>query len=375
MIRYKYFFILLVALVAVACSSQTQTIEVTREVEVINEIEATVEVEVTREVAVEVTREVEVAAEVDAEPVVELTLDEKIASAMSAAPIPIAQDATILDYPAEWPRNWPNAPAPELIELRAGTNGWTCIVDAPDTEGNDPMCLNDVYLEVLLARHTLTSAPASGIGFGYMFQEGAPAGSPPHMMVFLPESNGSMGDFTTEPGPMPWKMFQDNSYQHLMVLTPPRGEKVPAAEDKIANAMSAGPVPIAQDATILEYPAEWPGNWPDEPAPELIEIQAGTNGWTCIVDIPDTEGNDPMCLNDVYLESLLARYALIDAPATGIGFGYMLQGGAPDGSPAHMMIFAPESNESMGGFTTEPGPMPWIMFQGNSYQHLMVLTQ
>ena len=200
MSHYKYF-LLLVALITVACSSQTETIEVTREVEVINEVEATVEVEVTREVAIEVTREVEVEAEVNDEPVGELTLDERIASAMSAAPLPIAQDATILDYPAEWPGNWPDAPAPELIELQAGTNGWTCIADAPDTEGNDPMCLNDVYLEVLLARLTLTDAPASGIGFGYMFQEGAPAGSPPHMMVFVPESNGSMGELYYRTGP------------------------------------------------------------------------------------------------------------------------------------------------------------------------------
>ena len=146
-------------------------------------------------------------------------------------------------------------------------------------------------------------------------------------------------------------------------------------EDKIANAMSAGPAPIAQDATILDYPEDWPGNWPEEVAPELIEIRAGTNGWTCIVDIPDTPGNDPMCLNDVYLEVLLTQRSLTDAPPTGVGFGYMLQGGGPVGSPPHMMVFVPESNASFTAFATEPGPMPWIMFQETSHQHLMVLTQ
>ena len=35
-------------------------------------------------------------------------------------------------------------------------------------------------------------------------------------------------------------------------------------EERIANAMSAGPAPIAQDAMILDYPEEWPGNWPGE---------------------------------------------------------------------------------------------------------------
>ncbi len=304
-----------------------------------------------------------------------LTVEERIANAMSAGPAPIAQDATILDYPEEWPGNWPEEPAPELIEVRAGTNGWTCIVDIPDTPGNDPMCLNDVYLDVLLAQRSLTDVPPAGVGFGYMLQGGGPVGSPPHMMVFTPESNASFDVFDTEPGPMPWIMFPETSYQHLMVLTPPPAEAVAAEEDKIANAMSAGPAPIAQDATILDYPEEWPGNWPEEPAPELIEVRAGTNGWTCIVDIPDTPGNDPMRLNDVYLDVLLAQRSLTDAPPAGVGFGYMLQGGGPVGSPPHMMVFTPASNASFTAYTTEPGPMPWIMFPETSYQHLMVLTQ
>ncbi|MEJ2710728.1 MAG: hypothetical protein P8074_24160 [Anaerolineales bacterium] len=146
-------------------------------------------------------------------------------------------------------------------------------------------------------------------------------------------------------------------------------------DDKIANAMSAGPAAIAEDATILDYPQEWPGNWPDEPAPELIEIRAGTNGWTCIVDIPDTPGNDPMCLNGIYLDVLLAQRNLVDSPSTGVGLGYMLQGGGPIGSPPHMMVFVPESNKSFDAFGTEPGPFPWIMYPETSNQHLMVLAR
>jgi hypothetical protein len=146
-------------------------------------------------------------------------------------------------------------------------------------------------------------------------------------------------------------------------------------EEKIANAMSAGPAAIAQDAAVLDYAEEWPGNWPDEPAPELTEIRAGANGWTCIVDIPDTPGNDPMCLNETYLEMLMAQRNLVDAPSTGVGLGYMLQGGGPIGSPPHMMVFVPESNGSFDAFGTEPGPFPWIMFPETSNQHLMVLAR
>ena len=146
-------------------------------------------------------------------------------------------------------------------------------------------------------------------------------------------------------------------------------------EEKIANAMSAGPAPIAAEATILDYPEEGRGNWPDEVAPELVELRAGTNGWTCIVDIPDTPGNDPMCLNETYFEVLMSNHNLVDAPSTGVGFGYMLQGGGPIGSPPHMMVFVPESNGSFDAFGTEPGPFPWIMFPETSQQHLMVLGQ
>jgi hypothetical protein len=147
-----------------------------------------------------------------------------------------------------------------------------------------------------------------------------------------------------------------------------------SVEDKIANAMSAGPAPIAGEATILDHPQGWPGNWPDEPAPELVELRAGSNGWTCISDRPDTPGNDPMCLNDTYLEVFLSQFNLVDAPSSGVGFGYMLQGGGPVGSPPHLMVFVPESNESFDVFGTEPGPFPWIMFPETTQQHLMVLA-
>ncbi|MCB0161411.1 MAG: hypothetical protein KDD83_24920, partial [Caldilineaceae bacterium] len=125
-----------------------------------------------------------------------------------------------------------------------------------------------------------------------------------------------------------------------------------STDEQVANARSAGPAAIAEGARIMGYPEEWPGNWPDEVAPELIELLPGDNGWTCIADIPDTPGNDPMCLNDTYFEVLMAQRNLTDAPATGIGFGYMLQGGGPIGSPPHMMVFVPESNGNLPNFTT-----------------------
>ncbi len=141
---------------------------------------------------------------------------------------------------------------------------------------------------------------------------------------------------------------------------------------QIDNAVSAGPAEIGEEATVLAYSEEWPGNWPDEPAPALVELRPGSNGWTCIADIPTTPGNDPMCLNETYLDLLKAQYTLIDPPPTGIGIGYMLQGGGPIGSPPHMMIYMPRSNEDLAAFPTDPGPLPWVMFSETPNKHLMV---
>src|SRR4051812_41831826 len=63
----------------------------------------------------------------------------KIEGAMSAAPMSIAKDATIVDYPKE-------AGQP-LIELRKGTNGWTCFPDWEATPGNDPQCFDKTWMQ------------------------------------------------------------------------------------------------------------------------------------------------------------------------------------------------------------------------------------
>ncbi|MEZ4681245.1 MAG: hypothetical protein R2932_44225 [Caldilineaceae bacterium] len=262
----------------------------------------------------------------NAESSIAMPVKERIANAMSAGPAVIAEEATIADWPEGYPGNWPDEPFElNLVELRPGSNGWTCIADTPNSPGNDPMCLNETYLTVLKARHALVDSPSSGIGIGYMLQEGMPAGSPPHMMIFVPGSNDGLDAFGTEPGPLPWVMFPDTSHAHLMVTMIPSPERV-SIEERIDNAMSAGPAVITEEATIADWPEGYPGNWPDEPFElNLVELRPGSNGWTCIADTPNSPGNDPMCLNETYLEVLKARHAKVDGPSSGIGIGYMLQ--------------------------------------------------
>lgn len=313
-------------------------------------------------------------AAADAQPAA-MSLEEKIANAMSAGPSAISQEAAILDRPVGWTGNWPDEPAPEMPELRAGSNGWTCLVDNPDSPGNDPMCMDETFLQMFQARYAKIDGPSTGIGVGYMLQGGAPLGSKPHIMVFAPESREGLSEFGTQSGVVvPWVMYSDTTYEHLMIDLPPLPEAV-SAEDKIANAMSAGPPAVAQEARILDRPEGWPGNWPDEPAPELVEIRPGTNGWSCIVDNPHTPGDDPLCVNETFLGVYAGRFAKVDGPSTGIGIGYMLQGGAPAGSLPHVMVFTPGSNEGLTAFTTESGMAPWVMYPDTTYAHLMVFYE
>ena len=306
--------------------------------------------------------------------------EDTIANAMSAGPAIIAQEAAILEYPEGWPGNWPNEPAEEFVALRPGSNGWTCIADIPDTPGNDPMCLNETMLGYLKARYALIDPPSTGLGVGYMLQGGGPVGSPPHLMVYTPGGKEDLKALSTDVNPITWasgwNMFPETPYTHLMIATPPQPEAVSVDEDKIGNAMSAAPAVISQEAAVLDYPEGWPGNWPNEPAPEYVELRAGSNGWTCIVDNPTTPGNDPMCLNETQLAMVTARNALTDPPTTGFGVGYMLQGGGPVGTPPHIMVYTPGGRQDLTALSTEVTPITWAsgwnMYSETPYAHLMI---
>src|SRR3989441_13278468 len=80
----------------------------------------------------------------------QMTKDQKIADAMKAAPASISAAATIMD--------WAATPGGPMSTLRAGTNGWTCLPDFPGTQGDDPMCVDDVWMGFMNAL-TKKSAP------------------------------------------------------------------------------------------------------------------------------------------------------------------------------------------------------------------------
>ena len=152
-------------------------------------------------------------------------------------------------------------------------------------------------------------------------------------------------------------------------------------EDAIANAMSAGPASITAEATILDYPSD--------PAGDMIVLREGSNGWTCFTDWPATPGNDPMCVDQVWVE-FLGAWAVGEAPnVTSPGVGYMLAGGSAASntdpfamepaagedwltSPPHVMLLFPDSVD-LSQFTTDhTSGEPWVMWGGTPYEHIMM---
>lgn len=153
---------------------------------------------------------------------------------------------------------------------------------------------------------------------------------------------------------------------------------------KIQNAQGAAPATISAKATILDWPAK------DGEQPPVL--QAGTNGWSCFPDMPETDGNDPMCIDEPWTK-WVDGYLAKKAPAIGrVGIGYMIAPGGAWGSnndpygmtktatnqwsfhPSHLMIVVPNVKD-LAGISTDPNNGgPYVMFAGTPYAHIMAPT-
>jgi len=152
-------------------------------------------------------------------------------------------------------------------------------------------------------------------------------------------------------------------------------------EQKIANAMSAGPMTVAGKATILDWPAK------EGEKPTLL--RTGSNAWTCLPDMPQTEGSDPMCLDKSWMAWVDAYLAHKPVQVSTVGIGYMTApGGAFESNsdpyavaktadnqwthhPPHVMILVPDL-KALQGISTDPANGgPYVMFAGTPYAHIM----
>ena len=140
------------------------------------------------------------------------------------------------------------------------------------------------------------------------------------------------------------------------------------------SAISAGPHSITKNATIMR----WNGD----------VLRQGSNGWTCLPDIPGDGGNNPWCV-DASWQNLLDALSNNKAPSYDkIGIAYMLAGDAPvsnitptgkkedgdwvEGLKAHLMILVPD-HSMFDNISTDPNNGgPWIMWPNTPYAHIMV---
>ena len=147
--------------------------------------------------------------------------DAKIESAEKAGPPSLSENATILDWGGE--------------VIREGTNGWACLPDRGNTEGEDPWCVNGPWLNFLQAYVTKRDPTYDKVGIAYMMVDDAPVSNTdpyatektddedwienvgPHLMILIPDRD-SYDNIPTDPyNGGPWIMWADTPYAHIMI--------------------------------------------------------------------------------------------------------------------------------------------------------------
>lgn len=169
----------------------------------------------------------------------------------------------------------------------------------------------------------------------------------------------------------------------LLAADQPRktaSKKAPTDAQLIASAESAAPKSLSRAATIVAMNADG----------TMRTIRKGTNGWTCMPDNPTTPGPDPMCLDQNAMQWAGAWMGHKEPPQGKVGFMYMLAGGtdASNTDPyatgptannhwiktgPHVMVVGADAS-FYDSYPKGPDPdtkMPYIMWAGTPYQHLM----
>ena len=150
---------------------------------------------------------------------------ELIASAMAAAPKPVAEGATIVVMDDKG----------GMLILRKGSNGFTCMPDNPTTPGLDPMCLDANAMEWAHAWMT-HQPPPDKVGFMFMLAGGSDASNTDpyakgpeagnhwittgsHVMVVGPAVKAMPG-YPKDADPdtsKPYVMWAGTPYEHLII--------------------------------------------------------------------------------------------------------------------------------------------------------------
>jgi hypothetical protein len=166
----------------------------------------------------------------------------------------------------------------------------------------------------------------------------------------------------------------------LSVSAADKPAAAPSDSQLIASAMKAAPPSVAKGATIVAMNADG----------TMRTLRKGTNGFTCMPDNPATPGPDPMCLDPNAMAWAQAWMGHKTPPAGKVGFMYMLAGGtdASNTDPyatkptatnhwvktgPHVMIVGGDQ-AFYASYPKDADPVtsvPYIMWAGTPYQHLM----
>jgi hypothetical protein len=154
-----------------------------------------------------------------------------------------------------------------------------------------------------------------------------------------------------------------------------------AADQKlIKSAMQAAPAKVAAHATVVAMDKDG-----------MRTLREGKNGFTCMPDNATTPGPDPMCMDAAAMEWAKAWMGHQAPPSGRVGFMYMLAGGT-DASNTDPYATAPnadnhwvETGPHVMVVGADPGfydqypkdaqpdtAVPYVMWPGTPYQHLMV---
>ena len=148
-----------------------------------------------------------------------------VASAMKAAPMSVAKNATVIAMDEKM----------NIRTVRKGTNGWTCMPDNPATPGPDPMCMDASAMLWLQAWVAHQAPPAGKVGFMYMLAGGTDASNTdpyatrptasnhwiktgPHVMI-VGGDQSFLDAYPKNADPdtsAPYVMWAGTPYQHLM---------------------------------------------------------------------------------------------------------------------------------------------------------------
>lgn len=157
----------------------------------------------------------------------------------------------------------------------------------------------------------------------------------------------------------------------------------PSAADQklIQSAMRAAPKKVSLHATIVAMGADG----------QMRTLREGSNGFTCMPDNPATPGPDPMCMDKAAWEWAGAWMSHQTPTAGKVGFMYMLSGGTDASNtdpyatapttknhwvktgPHVMIVGADPSFYDMYPKSADPDTaVPYVMWPGTPYQHLMI---